>query len=379
MAENVKQHIFTRWPKVSLALVVIVSVMTIDAVSGWLLIPSGVGSIRRPHHFYHHGLKPNSQSMGRWGEVVYPLVTNSLGLLDRETREVFLQTTRHRILFMGDSFAEGVGLPFEQTFVGMLHEQLDSERIDVLNGGCIGYSPKLYYLKTSYLLEKGLEIDELVVLVDLSDIPNEVELYRGFESTESTAPGALFLRLHTFLKARSWAYFAVNAIVFKKRAINIWDLNFLKIKQERLTPLQQLQDAVNHPGGAWPEHRSAEMEEGLRLAVQHMQQLADLCRARGIRLSVVIYPWPRQLYLRQRKNVHVRTWQAFALRNGVEFIDLFYDFMPPKADPEAAYRRFFIRGDVHWSAAGHAVVAERLLHIFANRKEKELQISNRGL
>lgn len=363
MAENDTQHFFNRRPKAFLALLVIVSVMIIDAALGWLLIPFGAGSIRRPHHFYHHGLQPDRRAVARWGEVAYPLVSNSLGLRDRETREVSLQTTRHRILFMGDSFTEGVGLPFEQTFAGILSAQLDSAQIDVLNGGCIGYSPKLYYLKTSYLLEQGLGIDELVVLVDLSDIPNEVELYRGFEPTDSIAPGALALRLQAFLKGRSYTYYAVNALVFKKMKFDTWDLNLFKIKQERFTPLQQLQDAVNHPGGAWPEHRSAEMEEGLRLAVQHMQQLADLCRARGIRLRVVIYPWPRQLYRRQRENVHVRTWRAFAHQNGVEFIDLFNDFLPPGADPDAAYRRFFIRGDVHWSAEGHRVVAERLLQV----------------
>ena len=105
------------------------------------------------------------------------------------------------------------------------------------------------------------------------------------------------------------------------------------------------------------------MEEGLRLAIQHMQQLADLCRSRGILMRIVIYPWPRQLYRRQRENIHVRSWRAFARKNGVEFIDLFNDFLPSGADPDAAYRRFFISGDVHWSAEGHRVVAERLLPV----------------
>jgi len=363
MAENAKQYFFYRWPKASLALVVIVSVLIIDCALGWLLIPARATSIRRPHYFYHHGFKSNRRAEGRWGDSAYSLVSNSLGLLDRDTRELSLKTSRHRILFMGDSFTEGVGLPYEQTFVGILGAQLDPARVEVLNGGCMGYSPKLYYLKTRYLLEQGLDIDELIVLVDLSDIPNEVELYRGYEPALSTAPGVFALRLHAFLKGRSYAYHAVNALVFKKGEVALWDLNLFKIKQERFTPLQQLQDAVNHPGGAWPERRSAEMEEGLRLAVQHMQQLADLCRVRGIRMSLVIYPWPRQLYKRQPGNIHVRTWRAFARQNSVEFIDLFYDFLPPGTDPDMAYQRFFISGDVHWSAEGHRIVAERLLRV----------------
>ena len=257
MDEIAKQRFFLRWPKVSLALAVIASVIIIDAALGLLLIPSGADSIRRPDYFYHHGLHPNRRTVGHWGEVAYPLVTNSLGLLDREIRNVPLHTTRHRILFMGDSFTEGIGLPFEQTFAGILSAQLDSSGLDVLNGGVMGYSPKLYYLKTKYLLEQGLSIDELVVLVDLSDIPNEVELYRGFEPTGSAALRALTFRLHVFLKGHSYAYYAVNTLVIKKTTAALWDLNLFSIKQERLTPVQQLQDAVNHPGGAWPEQRSA--------------------------------------------------------------------------------------------------------------------------
>jgi len=212
-------------------------------------------------------------------------------------------------------------------------------------------------------MEQGLAIDELVVLVDLSDIPNEVELYRGFEPKKSTALSVLALRLHVFLKWHSYAYAAVNGFVFKETGFDNWGLNLFKLKQDRLTPLQQLQDVVRHPGGAWPERRSVEMEEGLRLAVQHMQQLADLCSVRGIPMSLVIYPWPRQLYKRQRENVHVRTWRAFALQNSVEFIDMFYDFLPSGSDPDKAYREFFINGDVHWSAEGHRIVAERLLRV----------------
>lgn len=40
---------------------------------------------------------------------------------------------RHRILFIGDSFTEGAGLPFEQTFVGMFSQGVPD--VDVLNAG----------------------------------------------------------------------------------------------------------------------------------------------------------------------------------------------------------------------------------------------------
>ena len=65
---------------------------------------------RRDHPVYHHGLKPYEDRMTRWrlGEP-YRVVTNSLGMLDREPREVPLKPAGRRIV-IGVSGVRGSGV-----------------------------------------------------------------------------------------------------------------------------------------------------------------------------------------------------------------------------------------------------------------------------
>ena len=76
---------------------------------------------------------------------------------------------------MGDSFTEGIGVPFDQTFAGLLYRDgLESvDKAEFLNAAVAGYSPVIYYRKIQHLLESGLRFDEVVVFPDQSDVADE--------------------------------------------------------------------------------------------------------------------------------------------------------------------------------------------------------------
>ena len=63
---------------------------------------------------------------------------------------------------------------------------------------------------------------------------------------------------------------------------------------------------------------------------------------------------------RDTQSRHVEYWRAWAKHHDVAFVDCFPDFIDARS-PEAVIRQHFITGDVHWNAAGSAVVARRLL------------------
>ena len=137
-------------------------------------------AMRERSSIFHHTLKANSHhSIEPWGHLIYSLSTNSLGFKDRAIRQVPLHSSQYRILFMGDSFTEGVGYEYERTFVGRLDEVLKSYNIEILNAAVATYSPTIYFKKTEYLLETvGLDFDHLIVFLDISDIKDEAKNYR---------------------------------------------------------------------------------------------------------------------------------------------------------------------------------------------------------
>ena len=73
---------------------------------------------------YHHGRKPYADFEYRFGKYVSSYFTNSLGFRDASAREVPLKTDAKRILFIGDSITDGVGFPYEKTFVGLIGKEL---------------------------------------------------------------------------------------------------------------------------------------------------------------------------------------------------------------------------------------------------------------
>src|SRR5215475_8409307 len=114
---------------------------------------------RIAHRDYDHGFASKFEGNEAWGELRYPVITNSLGFKDASTRDVPLKSSSRRVLVMGDSFAEGIGMRFEDSFAGLLQRagQERDDKIEFLNAGVASYSPSIYYKKIKYLLDAGLQ------------------------------------------------------------------------------------------------------------------------------------------------------------------------------------------------------------------------------
>ena len=77
--------------------------------------------------------------------------------------------------FIGDSFTEGLGVDWDSTLVGRVASALAADSIEVLNAGVVGYSPVVMERKLRHYLEAvKLQVDEVAVVIDVSDALNEV-------------------------------------------------------------------------------------------------------------------------------------------------------------------------------------------------------------
>ena len=124
------------------------------------------------HHKYERNISKKIETK-EYGS--YHLYTNSLGFRDSNIKNIKLKSDySERIVFIGDSFTEGILLNFEDTFVGIIKKELEKKNIEVLNAGIQSYSPSIYLNKIKYLIEKEkLEFDKLIVFIDISDFEDE--------------------------------------------------------------------------------------------------------------------------------------------------------------------------------------------------------------
>lgn len=361
-----------RHPRTCALLIVLVLAIAADLVAGRFLIEPNPGSFRCSHPYYHHGFRPNVSSTTRWGPYEYAIHTNSLGFLDSAPREVPLESDKRRILVIGDSFVEGIGLPWEQGFVAELERRLGPE-IEVLNAGGVSYCPMIYELKVRYLIEEvGLRFDQLVVFIDISDIQDEVN-YQSFVPHLPSLADRVGARAHAFLSANSLTTYAVEELLRKKRGGVSTAIDPSKMVSADIEFYYQDLEAYKDGGqevveiGRWEWTFSKPLLEawgrkGLRLAEEDMSELVDLCKAHGIGVVVCVYPSPAQIIARDLNSIQVQTWRHFTKEKQVGFMNLFPKFIGEEVGrAREVYREYFIEGDVHWNPAGHRLVAEELL------------------
>jgi lysophospholipase L1-like esterase len=315
--------------------------------------------------YYHHGLAPMATKTDQWGPDGYTLNTNSLGFKDRARREVPLDSENYRLLILGDSFTEAVGITYEDTWAGLVEEQLAVENVEVLNAGVVSYSPKLYYYKALYLIEEvGLKFDELMVFVDMSDVPDEL-LYNGFVPENVRPDDAWTGR---FEQSPSPLGFWDHSLVVRSIKRNLghdpWRATRFTDPEtgESIDFTDKRDEWAYNP---WLQRRWGHV--GIASCEYYMERLQQLCDEHGIRLTLGIYPWPEAIASGQRDDLYRRTWVEFAQTHGLELIDL-YDTMIPEdaAARQALTETVFIPGDVHYNREGQKLWAQAVLDYWHN-------------
>ena len=126
---------------------------------------------------YHHDILPGTDVSENWGDLRYKLVTNSLGFRDFQNTSVKkVSSSKKRLILIGDSFTEGVGLGYKDSLAGQITNYLKKEKeYEVLNSGVGSYSPTNYYYKTKYLIDQEYKFDKAIVFLDITDVIDEIQ------------------------------------------------------------------------------------------------------------------------------------------------------------------------------------------------------------
>ncbi|MBA7705867.1 hypothetical protein ES703_114708 [subsurface metagenome] len=280
--------------------------------------------------YYHHDLKPLKITEAIWGEHSYQIITNSLGFKDYKCRQVPLSVPCKRILFIGDSFTEGIGVEYKDTFVGHIEKYLKGKDIDVLNAAVRSYSPKLYYLKTKTLIET-------------SDIQDEIVYEQSISSNSE----------YGFQK-----YF----FYYTKKSLlrNI----YRKIGLRKRKTMHSVFEDYFEERTLWPYDNGLYEKwgkRGLELAEYNMDLLLKLCEDNNIRMTISIYPYPLDLQ-KNTSSIYRRFWIQYARNRELELFDMFDVFQAAGTAKEVI--QLFTAGDSHWNQKGHRVVAEAWLAYF---------------
>lgn len=368
-----KTNRFEKHKKLTLVIFVLVMALALDFAAGAIFLTRPPEVVDRiPNAYYNHDLKPMWSNTESWGAGPYLLTTNHLGFKDRSMRTIPLDAGRRRILFIGDSFTEGIGIPFDRTFVGRIQNELDAQGVDVLNAGVASYAPKLYYFKTKYLLEHGLKFDELAVFIDLSDVQDEI----AYLDWKPTTPDAFRFRWDKFTHKVD-RFFEHHSLIYlhSLRPLLLGEgkrqLRAFLFGGGRVTPEEAKYIADR---GSWTFDDTVYNEwgkEGVDLALKNMQQLYELCKEHGIKMSVAVYPWPITILHKDLNSRQVSIWQNFAKERSLDFYNFFPAFIATTTPVDQELATYYLPGDTHWTSPGHQVIADEWLSQYAKNNKKK--------
>jgi len=307
-----------------------------------------------PHYGVWHHPNANAVQTSSCFQVDYH--TNSVGARDVERT---LDAKAPRVVVLGDSFAEGWGVPERQRFSNRLAAATGLEHLNFAMAHFGPYQEALVYRELAQRYAHAAVIATLVPVNDFVDLDYEAarratayeHRYRpylvrdagGFRRLDYREP-----RLAHWLRRYTWIYAAADRLTGAVR--------------QRVSGSAGLGGYETAPGVSYfydfSEEQYALLEHSLELLAQSAQ---------GRKLAIVLIPSQPDLerYERDGPDPLSARLAAFAERSGARVVNLLPALhAAARATPEG-FAHFQFACDYHWNAAAHALAARLIREALA--------------
>lgn len=357
----------------------------------FFLIPNDLKTIlynKRSHklqsYYYHHDQRANAVYFDHWGKNKPLIFTNKYGF--KESRIGDVTFSKKNILFIGDSLAEGVGLKYEDTWVGQIAEQLKKSEITVLNAGLQTYASSIYLAKTYDLIErKKIPITEVFVMISVNDIYDDFYRYKevdkNFRVRHDDENNIVFIKLINFIKGNTIIYQIIAELSPPLAFIQKIKASFYAIKQSfgkknqnylshisNVREIQSIQSilAVSNRNDYKMMYDEKTFNEigvvSINKSIAYLVRLGEFLEKKNIKLNIIL---PRESIFIIKdpidKNYQYLLNKLSSLKQkNINFIYL-NDYYKNYKDRFDAYRNLFFTNDVHWNKEGNEKIAEELI------------------
>ena len=315
---------------------------------------------KNSNFLYNFKKKQNIKNYN-YGNLNYELCTNNLGAID-SCKSKSIKTKKIDYLFLGDSFVEGLGIKFDDTFFGLLKNKYNEKKF--LNLGVSGYSSSIYYKKLEHFYQTGYKFSNIYVFLDTSDIFDEIYRYKenskgkiSFNFTNEEINNLLDNKKKIIKNFHNKfpATFFLSSLI-----INLFS-NFSFIENYYYDMM------INHSFGKWSYDKSKifsikKIDYSLKKNSKYIQKIINLANKNKSKITFVLYPWPGHIYQEQINNKYNEYWKNFFINKDVDLINLnsiFFDFLKIKSSKKIILQ-YYILGDVHFNKEGHKLIFQNI-------------------
>jgi len=276
--------------------------------------------------------------------------------------------------FFGGSFTYGMGVSFEDSFVGLIEKS--KKDYNILNLGVAGYSPTVFSYQLDELIKKEINPNKIFLVLDIIDVYNEATNWKIKENTSkpiniNSIPNAdtSEKKFKNFKRKN----FKVTRIITTSINNSLRSLRFhvSKIKKNNIKKKVNEEkkiskytsflynDKIDLDKSFWQPYG---LQEGLLKIERSIEKISKTAKDKNSDFYIIIYPWPDMLSHEQDKF----NWELFAERickenSCTKLISFFPEFNKIKETSNKWVDKLYIDEDIHLTKFGHNLVARKIL------------------
>ena len=308
------------------------------------------------HSVYDHDLKSSFKSNLEWEtgkKYKYCTDKNSFRSFCKDINSNLLEFD---IAFIGDSFTEGIGLEYMDTFVGKISKHYHELRI--ANLGVVSYSPSIYYSKLKYLIENGYKFKRVIIYFDISDIYDDNRKYRLIDDKVSRKKSLILSNFQKLLK-KSFPFLSYTTKTVKNDFLG----NFFS-QQKVINKCNYLDYC--HEKSSWTFNNQYFGELEINKSLNIMNMIFELLNVNNISMSIGIYPWPAQILYDTKNSKVVKIFEEFCKTKCEFFFNNFPDFFSELKSKNKNFliSQYYIKNDVHFNELGNDKIFKNFINNF---------------
>ena len=304
-------------------------------------------SFRAISPVYHHGFVPFGFYREEWvpGSLIEEQI-NSYGMRANSSEGKYsqLKIDQYQTVLIGDSFAEGVGVPGSLTLPSLLPSSLGP----IANLGVRSHSPTLSLLRLEHYKKIGLRPQYVIHLIDSSDIQDEYH-YQDVEGFFSCSARYICPALQYLMERYMGRLYSAQILVR-----GVWWLHSKRFGNPNPFSVWGGRSNYYRLRNPYLPFKASYFERGLELMLSSVSKIRKVYP--HSKYIPVVYP-PRDIVASGSANNpyfnHVRT----------SIIELFRDdagvtVCIPDRPLYLLGESLYIPQDTHWNARGHKHIAK---------------------
>ena len=304
---------------------------------------------------HYYDLKKNCNSKYRF-KSGFPNVnfnTDNLGLRvgDQEQKK---DKSKKNIFIFGDSFTFGVGLEYENTYVGILEKKMPE--YNFYNFAVGSYSPTVHLHRLKQAINSGLLPDKIILFLDLTDVIDESQRWI-FDKNLSlpVRPEDRIKEKKNFFKENfKLSYDLINTMRYSARLVKN---NFKDQKSNIKTSIQGQFTYVETEKLDKRFWKKNDFKKGLDKINLNIKKISKIAKKNNAEFYIIVYPWAETLFYGQKSF----NWSKFANRicftNDCITIDTIPSFKKYTIENENWHSKLYFIGDEHFNKQGANLLA----------------------